>query len=109
MTCSISMPKGMKFEKLAAKLDSFIKSLNIPISPMMREESDGEIFETPRPLLVRDWPKCKHVMLMRNALVEGIEVTIALIQCVESNTKVAQRKGPLRMSSWQESKRITKM
>jgi hypothetical protein len=105
---STSMPKGMHIEQLSAKPDSFIKGLNIPISFMVREEGDGEIAERRRPLLVRDWPKCKRVTLMRNALVQGIEVTIALIHCVESNTKVAQRKGPTWMSSW-ESKRITKI
>jgi hypothetical protein len=106
---STSMPKGMHIEQLSAKPDSFIKGLNIPISFMVREESDGEIAERRRPLLVRDWPKCKCVTMMQNALVEDIKVTIGFIHCVESNTKAAQRHRPNWMSSWQERKRITKM
>jgi hypothetical protein len=46
---SFSMVRGMKIEKLSAKPDSFIKSLNFPISLVMREESDGEMVE-------RLWP-----------------------------------------------------
>jgi hypothetical protein len=50
IACSIPMPKGMKFDKLAAKSGSFIEGLNIPILPVMREESYGKTVERHRPL-----------------------------------------------------------